>query len=85
MYKITLKIDGMSCPMCESHLNDIVRREFKIKQVKSSHKRGDMVIVADDKLDRSELERAVGSVGYKLLSYECIPYEKPGLFARFKK
>ena len=85
MYKITLTIDGMSCPMCEAHLNDVIRREFKIKQVKSSHKRGDMVIVTVDKLDRSELERTVESVGYKLLSYECMLYEKPSLFARFKK
>lgn len=85
MYKITLKIDGMSCPMCESHFNDLIRREFKIKQIKSSHKHGEALIVADNELNRSELERAVGSIGYKLLSYECQPYEKQGFISLFKK
>ena len=26
MVKITMKIDGMMCGMCESHINDAIRR-----------------------------------------------------------
>ena len=40
MVKITLKIDGMSCGMCEAHINDTVRAAFRIKKVDSSHKKG---------------------------------------------
>lgn len=32
MVKITLKIDGMSCGMCEAHINDAVRAAFRIKK-----------------------------------------------------
>ena len=29
MVQITLKIDGMACGMCESHVNDAVRTDRK--------------------------------------------------------
>ena len=29
MQKITLKIDGMMCGMCESHINDAIRRAYE--------------------------------------------------------
>ena len=37
MLKITAKVDGMMCGMCESHINDAVRRVFPVKKVTSSH------------------------------------------------
>ena len=33
MIKTTLKIDGMMCGMCESHMNDVIRKNFKIKKI----------------------------------------------------
>ena len=29
MNKITVKIDGMMCGMCESHVNDAIRRHSR--------------------------------------------------------
>ena len=29
MIKTTLKIDGMMCGMCESHMNDVIRKNLK--------------------------------------------------------
>ncbi len=40
MEKLTLKVDGMRCGMCEAHLNDAVRNAFRVKKVSSSHQRG---------------------------------------------
>ena len=31
MYKTTLKIDGMMCGMCESHINDTIRKAVPVK------------------------------------------------------
>ena len=45
MTQITLKIDGMQCGMCESHMNDAVRAAFPVKKVTSSHSKGETVIV----------------------------------------
>ena len=39
MIKTTLKIDGMMCGMCEAHMNDVIRKNFKVKKVTSSAKK----------------------------------------------
>ena len=40
MVETILKIDGMMCGMCESHINDVVRKTANIQKVSSSHTRG---------------------------------------------
>ena len=56
MYKTTLKIDGMMCGMCESHINDTIRKAVPVKKVSSSHTRGEAVVITDEPLD---VERAL--------------------------
>lgn len=80
MVKITLKIEGMSCGMCETHVNDVIRRQFKVKKVSSSHKKGQTEIIAEKPLDEEALRKAVSETGYKVLSVENEPYVKKGLF-----
>ena len=70
MIKTTLKIDGMMCGMCEAHMNELIRSNFKVKKVSSSAKDGETVIISEDALD----------IGYELVSYESEPYEKKGFF-----
>ena len=43
MVKTVLKIDGMMCGMCESHMNDLIRNHCKVKKVSSSAKKGETV------------------------------------------
>ncbi|MCC8131657.1 MAG: ATPase P [Oscillospiraceae bacterium] len=82
MTETVLKIDGMSCPMCESHVNDVVRSKFNVKKVTSSHKKGETVIVSESSLNASELSEAIGATGYKVLSVDSHPYVKKGLFSK---
>ena len=51
MVKTVLKVDGMSCGMCESHMNDLVRSLFQVKKVSSSAKDGETVVLSDEILD----------------------------------
>ena len=37
MYETKVKIDGMMCGMCESHINDAIRNAFAVKKVSASH------------------------------------------------
>mgnify|MGYP002904618003 CR=1 FL=1 len=37
MTETILKVDGMACGMCESHINDTVRNKFSVQKVTSSH------------------------------------------------
>ena len=48
MIKTTLKIDGMMCGMCESHMNDLIRKNFQVKKVTSTAKDGETVIISDE-------------------------------------
>ena len=50
MQQITLKIDGMMCGMCESHINESIRNNFSVKKVTSSHTKGETVILLSQKL-----------------------------------
>ena len=84
MNKITVKIDGMMCGMCESHVNDAIRRAFPVKKVTSSHAKGEAVILTDDSIDEAPLRAAIDATGYKVLSVESGPYEKKGFFG-FRK
>lgn len=80
MVKIKLEIDGMSCGMCESHINDTIRRMFDIKKVSSSHNRGETEIIAENPIDEEALRKAVSDTGYTVISVETKPYVKRGLF-----
>lgn len=81
MIKTTLKIDGMMCGMCESHMNDAVRNAFKVKKVTSSHSKGETVIISDEAIDKNKISEVIDKTGYKLISVSSEPYEKKGLFS----
>lgn len=76
MVKTVLKIDGMMCGMCESHMNDLIRKNFKVKKVTSSAKNGETVVISDAELDIPWAKKAIKDIGYELLSYTSEPYEK---------
>lgn len=84
MIKTTLKIDGMMCGMCESHINDTIRQNFKIKKVTSSHSKGTTEIISEEPLDEASVKEAIGKTGYKVLEIKAEPYEKKrfSLFGR---
>lgn len=82
MVKMILKIDGMACGMCESHINDTIRRNFKVKKVASSHSKGETEIIAERPLDEETLKKAIGNTGYTVLSVNTEPYVKKGFFRR---
>lgn len=84
MIKTTLKIEGMACGMCESHVNDAIRRSFKVSSVTSSHKKGITEIVSEEPVERDKAETVIKDMGYTLTGYESEPYEKKG-FSLFRK
>ncbi len=82
MTKITVKVDGMMCGMCESHVNDAVRKAFPVKKVTSSYSKGQTVILTDSDIDEDALRTAIGTTGYEVKAVSKEPYEKKGLFHR---
>ena len=86
MIKTTLKIDGMMCGMCESHINDAIRNSFDVKKVNSSHTKGETVIVSKEALDEDKIKSVIDKTGYELKSISSEEFEeKKGLFGLLKK
>ena len=86
MVKITVKIEGMKCPMCEAHVNDCVKKSFNVKSVISSHKESETVIEAVDSIDHDALQSEIEKTGYKVLEISEEVLAKKGFFASlFKK
>lgn len=85
MEKIILEIDGMMCGMCESHINDVIRKNFKIKKVSSSHSKNRTEIISEDKIDEDSLKKAISDTGYQVITIAYEPYVKKGFFGTFRK
>ena len=84
MNKITAKIDGMMCGMCQSHVNDAIRRAFPVKKVTSSHTKGETVILTETNISEEQLRTAIEPTGYRVLEVSTEEYEKKGLFGHLK-
>lgn len=86
MIKTTVKVDGMMCGMCESHVNDAVRKAFQVDKVSSSHSKGETTIITDDPVDQDRLKAAIKATGYEIKGITSEPYEKKkGLFSFLHK
>ena len=51
MVKTSLGIDGMMCGMCESHMNDAIRKNFDEKKVTSSQSKKQTEVISEEALD----------------------------------
>lgn len=86
MKTFNLKIDGMYCSMCETHVNDVIRNNFKVKKVKSNHKDGTAQIMTEEILNKNDLNKVLKDYGYKVYKIEEGEFEKKkGFFSFFKK
>ncbi len=70
LIKTVLGIDGMMCGMCESHVNDCIRNNFDVRNVYSSHKKGETVIISKDPLDEDRVRKSVEESGYRVISFQ---------------
>ena len=86
MIETIVKVDGMMCGMCESHVNDAVRKAFpEAKKVSSSHTKGQTVIQSEQELDEQKLRDAINATGYMAGEISTAVYEKKGFFHFGKK
>lgn len=70
MIKTVVKIDGMMCGMCESHINDAIRQHFAVKKVKSSKRKKETVIVSESALEQDKVKEVIEQTGYTFLSMD---------------
>ena len=76
MWKYTIQVDGMMCGMCESHVNDAV------KKVTSSRSKKETVVITEMELDQETLRAAISATGYDVGEIRRESWHKKGLFGR---
>ena len=76
MIETVVKVDGMMCGMCESHVNDAVRKAFPEAKT---------VIHSEQALDEAKLRDVINATGYEVKGVSSAPYEKKGFFSFLKK
>ena len=70
MIRTVVKVDGMMCSMCETHINEAVRKQFDVKKVKSNRRKKETVIESAVPLDREKLKKTIEDTGYIFLGFE---------------
>ncbi|MBR2742604.1 MAG: heavy-metal-associated domain-containing protein [Clostridia bacterium] len=83
MIKTTLRIEGMTCGMCEAHICDTIRKTVpSAKKVAASRSKREASFLTETAVDGERLRSAINATGYSCLSVETAAYEKKGLFDR---
>lgn len=81
MVKVTVKIDGMYCGMCEAHINDVIRNHFpKVEKVSSSYKNGETTFLSEESISEDEIKQIISPTGYRVEGIHEEPYEKKKWF-----
>lgn len=78
MIKTTVQVDGMSCGMCENHVNEAVRKAFAVKKVTSSRKKRLTEIISEAPLDPDALRAVIAETGYAVGEIASGAYEQKG-------
>ena len=84
MWKYTVHVEGMMCGMCESHVNEAVRKAFpEVKRVSSSQAKAQTVIHSEQPLDEQKLRDAINATGYEVKGVSSEPLRVKKAFSRF--
>jgi copper chaperone CopZ len=85
MNQITVKIDGMMCGMCESHVSDAIRKALPVKKVTASHTKGEAILLTESPITEAQLRAVIDPTGYRVLGVSTKEYEKRGILGLFRK
>ena len=85
MIKITVKVGGMMCGMCEAHVNDAIRRALPVKKVTSHHGRGETVILCEHDIEDARISAAIKESGDDFLGVTRGDGKAGGLLGLFCK
>ena len=84
-YVYILTIKGMKCGMCESHINNGIRNNFKIRKVTSNRHKNETIIYSNIPLKQEDIQRVIDKTGYYFISLTCELRERKSLLSRLLK
>lgn len=69
MNKYILGIDGMGCGQCEAHVEETIRKFVKIKKIKASHIKNNVVVITEENLVEDDFKKILDPTGYRVTSF----------------
>ena len=85
MFKITVEVEGMKCPMCEAHTNNAVKEALNVREVTSSHKENKTTILSDVDIPDTQIIDAIAETGYTVGHITHEELKKRSLLHFFQK
>ncbi|MDE7137751.1 MAG: heavy-metal-associated domain-containing protein, partial [Ruminococcus sp.] len=67
---VTIKIKGMMCGHCESHVKEALENIDGVTVTEISHEQGRAVIELSCTVDNKAMKKAVEDAGYKVIKFE---------------
>ena len=64
LFKYVLSVRGMRCGACESHVSDVIRKNFEVKKVKANRFKKIVEIYSLNHLDEEALKETIEKTGY---------------------
>ena len=71
-YLYIVKVEGMRCGGCEAHVNDLIRKNFDVKKVKSSHIFKKTKIYSNEKIAEEDIRHLIEDDGYTVKGIEVV-------------
>ncbi len=65
MVTMTIGVSDMMCNNCEKHVNEAIKKAFKVKKVESSFEKKETVITAKEAIPEEELKAVITDAGYQ--------------------
>ena len=75
-FKISVKIDGMVCGMCEAHVNEAFRSRLELEKIVSDAKKGETTIISSIPYSEKRLKEILEPTGYRVVSSSIIPVDE---------
>ncbi len=85
MYQTRIGIDGMRCGQCESHVAELLSKIEGALLVKASHLKNSATILSPILISEEQVDKALYSSGYRVLSFESTTSEKEPFVYKIKK
>ena len=69
-YVYKLEVPDMRCGMCELHIEETIRKNFKVKKVVANRFINIATIYSNESLDIDRIKEEIEKTGYKVLKIE---------------
>lgn len=69
MNKYILGIDGMSCSMCEAHVQDAIYLKYNVKKAKASRTDKELVVITEQDISEEDFHKVLDPTGYRMVSF----------------